>query len=94
VRSWFQIAGQDRNIPAELQRSIACRAGARRTVELPTPSHAVAVSHPGETARLARAAVAAVPVGADPRKETEMSVHTKSFTKPLERRRATNRSMR
>lgn len=64
MRSWFLIAGQDRNIPAELQRFMAYRAGARRTVELPTASHAVAVSHPDETARLVREAVAAVPVAA------------------------------
>jgi pimeloyl-ACP methyl ester carboxylesterase len=50
--SSFLIAGQDRNIPAELQHFMAHRAGARRTVELPTASHGVAVSHPDTTARL------------------------------------------
>ena len=64
VPSWFLIAGQDRNIPAELQRYLAHRARARRTVELPTASHAVAVSHPGATAQLVLEAVAAVPVAA------------------------------
>ena len=43
--SWFLIAGQDRKIPAALQHFMAHRAEARRTVELPTASHAVAVSH-------------------------------------------------
>ena len=60
--SWFLIGGQDRNIPAELQHFLADRAGARRTVELPTASHAAAVSHPETTARLILEAV--VPVGA------------------------------
>jgi pimeloyl-ACP methyl ester carboxylesterase len=50
--SWFLIGGQDRNIPAELQHFMAHRAGALRTVELPTASHAVPVSHPDATARL------------------------------------------
>ena len=64
VPSWFLIAGQDRNIPAELQHFMAHRARARRTVELPTASHAVAVSHPDETARLIHEAVSAVPIAA------------------------------
>ena len=64
VPSWFLVAGQDRNIPAELQLFMAHRAGARRTVELPTASHAVAVSHPDATARLVLEAVSAVPVAA------------------------------
>jgi pimeloyl-ACP methyl ester carboxylesterase len=50
--SWCLIGGQDRNIPAALQHFTAHRAGARRTVELPTASHAVPVSHPDATARL------------------------------------------
>ncbi len=50
--SWFLIGGQDRIIPAALQHFMAHRAGARRTVELPTASHAAAVSHPDATARL------------------------------------------
>jgi pimeloyl-ACP methyl ester carboxylesterase len=52
VPSWFLIPEEDRNIPAALQRFMAERAGARRTVEIPGASHAVAVSHPGETAEL------------------------------------------
>jgi pimeloyl-ACP methyl ester carboxylesterase len=50
--SCFVLAGQDRNIPPALQQFMADRAGARQTVELPTASHAVAVSHPDATARL------------------------------------------
>jgi pimeloyl-ACP methyl ester carboxylesterase len=61
--SWFLVAGQDRNIPAELQRFMAERAGARRMLEIPSASHAAAVSHPDATARLILEA-AAVPVAA------------------------------
>jgi pimeloyl-ACP methyl ester carboxylesterase len=64
VPSWYLVAAQDRNIPAELQHFMAHRAGARRTVEIPTASHAAAVSHPDATARLILEAVAAVPVPA------------------------------
>jgi pimeloyl-ACP methyl ester carboxylesterase len=52
IPSWFLVAGEDRNIPAELQHFMAHRAGARRTVEVPSASHAAAVSHPDATARL------------------------------------------
>jgi pimeloyl-ACP methyl ester carboxylesterase len=52
VPSWFLVAAQDRNIPGALQRFMAERAGARRTVELPSASHAAAVSHPDATASL------------------------------------------
>jgi pimeloyl-ACP methyl ester carboxylesterase len=62
--SWFLIAGQDRNIPAELQRFLADRAGARRTVELPTASHGVAWPHSDATARLILEAVSSAPVAA------------------------------
>jgi pimeloyl-ACP methyl ester carboxylesterase len=64
VPSWYLVAAQDRNIPAELQHFMAHRAGARRTVELPTASHAAAVSHPDATARLIVEAVTAAPVAA------------------------------
>ena len=59
--SWFLIAVEDRNIPAVLQRFLAQRAGARRTIEIPTASHAVAVSQPAATAELILEA-AALPV--------------------------------
>jgi pimeloyl-ACP methyl ester carboxylesterase len=62
VPSWFLIGEEDRIIPPDLQRFMANRAGARRTVELPSASHAVAVSHPDATARLILEAAA--PVGA------------------------------
>jgi len=50
--SWFVIAEEDRIIPAELQRFLAERAGAQRTLEIPGASHAVAVSQPRATADL------------------------------------------
>jgi pimeloyl-ACP methyl ester carboxylesterase len=62
--SWFLLGGQDRNIPAALQHFMAHRAGARRTVELPTASHAVPVSHPDATARLILDAAAPLRVAA------------------------------
>ena len=52
VPSWFLIGEEDRNIPAELQRFMAERAGARRAVEIPGASHAIAVSRPEATAEL------------------------------------------
>jgi pimeloyl-ACP methyl ester carboxylesterase len=50
--SWFLIGEEDHNIPAELQRFMAERAGARRAVEIPGASHAIAVSQPEATAEL------------------------------------------
>jgi pimeloyl-ACP methyl ester carboxylesterase len=50
--SWFVMGEEDRIIPAELQRFMAERAGAQRTVEIPGASHAVAVSQPQATADL------------------------------------------
>ena len=50
--SWFLIAEEDRNIPAILQHFMAQRAGARRALEIPGASHAVAVSQPEATAEL------------------------------------------
>jgi pimeloyl-ACP methyl ester carboxylesterase len=61
--SWFVVAEDDRNIPAELQRFMAERAGAQRTLEIPGASHAVAVSQPEATAHLILEA-AALPVAA------------------------------
>jgi pimeloyl-ACP methyl ester carboxylesterase len=52
VPSWFLIAEDDRNIPAALQRFMAERASARRTIEIAGASHAVAVSQPEATAEL------------------------------------------
>jgi pimeloyl-ACP methyl ester carboxylesterase len=49
---WFLIGEEDRNIPAELQRFMAERAGSRRTVEIPGASHAVAASQPQATVDL------------------------------------------
>jgi pimeloyl-ACP methyl ester carboxylesterase len=50
--SWFLLGGKDRIIPPELHRFMAERAGARRTLEIPGASHALAVSHPQATADL------------------------------------------
>jgi pimeloyl-ACP methyl ester carboxylesterase len=61
--SWFLIGEEDRNIPAQLQRFMAERAGSQRTVEIPGASHAVAVSQPQATADLILEA-AAVPAHA------------------------------
>jgi pimeloyl-ACP methyl ester carboxylesterase len=58
--SWFLIAGEDRNIPPALQHFMAGRAAAHRTLEIPTASHALPVSHPDATARLIREAAAPV----------------------------------
>jgi pimeloyl-ACP methyl ester carboxylesterase len=48
--SWFLFGEADRNIPAALQRFMAKRAGARRAIEIPGASHAIAVSYPEATA--------------------------------------------
>jgi pimeloyl-ACP methyl ester carboxylesterase len=52
VPSWFLIGEEDRNIPLALQRYMAERAGARRTLEIPGASHAITVSQPDATAQL------------------------------------------
>ena len=52
VPSCFLIGEDDRIIPAELQRWMAERAGARRTIEIPGASHAITVSQPDATAQL------------------------------------------
>jgi pimeloyl-ACP methyl ester carboxylesterase len=61
--SWFLIGEDDRVIPPALQRYMAERAGAHQAVEIPDGSHAIAVSHPNETAHLILEA-AATPVAA------------------------------
>jgi pimeloyl-ACP methyl ester carboxylesterase len=50
VPSWFVYAEEDRNIPRALERYMAERAHAHRTVEIPGASHAVSVAHPRATA--------------------------------------------
>jgi len=50
--SWFVFGGMDLNIPAALERFFAKRAEARRAIEIPGASHALAVSHPDAVARL------------------------------------------
>jgi pimeloyl-ACP methyl ester carboxylesterase len=60
IPSWFVIGAQDRNIPAALQRFEAQRAGARGVVEIPTGSHASAVSNPDVVVKTILEAVQAV----------------------------------
>jgi len=50
VPSWFVYGELDRNIPAELVRFMAERAGSRRTTEVAGGSHALSVSRPDEVA--------------------------------------------
>jgi pimeloyl-ACP methyl ester carboxylesterase len=63
VPSWFVIGEEDRIIPPELQRFMAERAGAQRTVEIPGASHALPVSRPKDAVDLILEA-AAQPVAA------------------------------
>src|SRR5215212_1257117 len=49
VPSWFLIGEEDRIIPADLQRHMAERARAQRTVAVERASHAIAVSRPDAT---------------------------------------------
>jgi pimeloyl-ACP methyl ester carboxylesterase len=46
VPSWFVFGELDRNIPAEVERFMALRARAERTIDVPGASHALAVSRP------------------------------------------------
>src|ERR1700754_1223941 len=50
--SWFLFGGGDRSVPAALQHFMAKRAAARRTVEIPGASHAIAVWHSDATAQI------------------------------------------
>lgn len=59
VPSWFLIGEEDRVVPAALQRFMAKRAAAHRTLEVPAASHAAPVSHPGAIAHLIQEAAAA-----------------------------------
>jgi pimeloyl-ACP methyl ester carboxylesterase len=63
VPSWFVFGDKDNNLPPELHRFLAERAGARSTVEIPGGSHAISVSQPEATAKVILEA-ASVPVGA------------------------------
>jgi len=49
VPSWFLIGEEDRIIPPDLQRFMAERAGAQRTVAIEGASHAITVSRPDAT---------------------------------------------
>ncbi|CAN5520775.1 alpha/beta hydrolase [soil metagenome] len=50
IPSWFVFGDEDRNIPAELHRFVAERAGSRRTRELAGVAHAPAATSPDEVA--------------------------------------------
>lgn len=52
IPSWFVFGEQDRNIPAAMQRFMAERAGALRTVGIEGASHALSVSNPEAVADL------------------------------------------
>jgi pimeloyl-ACP methyl ester carboxylesterase len=56
VPSWFVIATEDRNIPAEAQRMMAQRASAIDVIEAEGASHAIAVSQPDIVAAAIHAA--------------------------------------
>jgi pimeloyl-ACP methyl ester carboxylesterase len=58
VPSWFLFGEEDRNIPAELERFMAERAGALRVVGVEGGSHALSVSNPEATAELILGAAA------------------------------------
>ncbi len=60
VPSWVVIPGVDKNVPPEVQRFMAERAGAREILEIEGASHAVGVSHPEEVAGVVLAATAHV----------------------------------
>ncbi|GIF71811.1 alpha/beta fold hydrolase [Asanoa siamensis] len=60
IPSWFVIGDQDRNIPAELQRFLAARAGAKDVREVAGGSHALSVSRPDVVTESILDAVAAV----------------------------------
>ncbi len=64
--SWFVFGEQDLNIPAELSRFLAERAGSRGTLPIAGASHALAVSQPDAVAATILDAVTASlePVGA------------------------------
>jgi pimeloyl-ACP methyl ester carboxylesterase len=60
VPSWFVHGAEDRNIPAEVLRFVAERAGSRGTTEIPGASHALSVSQPDAVAQVVLDAVGAV----------------------------------
>jgi pimeloyl-ACP methyl ester carboxylesterase len=59
IPSWFVLGGEDRNIPVELQRFLADRAGAKGAREVAGASHAISVSQPEAVAASILEAVAA-----------------------------------
>jgi pimeloyl-ACP methyl ester carboxylesterase len=60
IPSWFVFGELDKNIPLEVHRFMAERAGAREVVQIEGASHAVGVSHPEEVADVILRAIKAV----------------------------------
>lgn len=60
IPSWFVYGEEDRNIPAELERFLAERAGARAVRGIAGASHALSVSQPAAVAESILEAVSAV----------------------------------
>ena len=58
--SWIVFGSEDRNIPAELIRFMADRAGAKGSHEIPGASHALAVSQPDAVAETVAEALEAL----------------------------------
>jgi len=58
VPSWFLFGELDRNIPVELHRFMADRAGSKRTVELQGGSHSVGIPEAASVVELIREAAA------------------------------------
>lgn len=59
IPSWFVYGDQDLNIPTELHRFVAARAGSKGTTEIAGASHALSVSEPEAVASTILAAVRA-----------------------------------
>jgi pimeloyl-ACP methyl ester carboxylesterase len=57
VPSWFVFGELDHNIPAGAHAIMAERAKSRKSVEVPSASHVVGISHPGRVAEIVRYAV-------------------------------------
>jgi len=60
IPSWFIYGEQDRNIPAAALQFMAKRAGARKSIEVPSASHVVMLSHAQEVSQLIEEAATAV----------------------------------
>ena len=84
--SWFLIGEDDRIIPPELQRFMAERARAQRTLGIPGASHALPVSEPKATTELILEA-AACPRRPDARPTREIQ-HVRAGTRSVRTQKA------